>query len=590
VTDTRFTTFPAPAADGLRFHRPARLRRIQDGQSRANWALIAWGAATIWLIFLVAVPVGVIVGSSVYDDGFTLAHYTAFFGSNALLTATLNSLLVALGIVVLSLLVGAPLAFGVARTGMRFKGLVRATIIIALISPEFLLAMGYILLAGPNVGYFNQIIRGIFGLDQQVGPLDIFSLWGLILTALPNGVSFVFLALVPAFGNMDPALEEAARMRGASALQAIRDITLPLMRPALLSGALLAFATSLAMYGPPQMLGINVLTVAIREALVRLNFASASVAAVVLIALSILALVVQRASTHHVERYRTLGGKAFGARQIDLGWGTHALSALGIVYVFLSLVIPYGAMFAASLMKSIGNGFSAGNWTADNYVAVVGNAQILNATALSFALAALSATLVSIMGVVVAYVLLRTKVLGRAYLDYLSILPLAIPGTALAFALIVVYLNWPMNLLGFYGTPAILLIAYLARFIPVGVRNSQSTLVQIAPELEEASRVFGAGELSTVLCIVVPLLLPSIVYSWILVFIMAVPELSASVILRGFGTQTVSTALLGIWSGNGGLAVACALGMLIFAVVGFLFGLATLVARTWGLGRGVELA
>jgi iron(III) transport system permease protein len=333
-----------------------------------------------------------------------------------------------------------------------------------------------------------------------------------------------------------------------------------------------------------------VLTVAIRGALVRLNFASASVAAVVLIALSILALVVQRASTHHVERYRTLGGKAFGARQIDLGWGTHALSALGIVYVFLSLVIPYGAMFAASLMKSIGNGFSAGNWTADNYVAVVGNAQILNATALSFALAALSATLVSIMGVVVAYVLLRTKVLGRAYLDYLSILPLAIPGTALAFALIVVYLNWPMNLLGFYGTPAILLIAYLARFIPVGVRNSQSTLVQIAPELEEASRVFGAGELSTVLCIVVPLLLPSIVYSWILVFIMAVPELSASVILRGFGTQTVSTALLGIWSGNGGLAVACALGMLIFAVVGFLFGLATLVARTWGLGRGVELA
>ena len=565
-------------------------RSATASRLRVNWGWLAWFVSVLWLFFLVALPVGVIVISSVLDDGVTFDHYAGFFTSSALLTATLNSLLVAVGIAGLSLLIGGPLAFGVARTEMRFKGLVRATMIIALISPEFLLAMGYILLAGPNVGYFNVLIRCAFGIEGTSGPLNVFSLGGLILTALPNGVAFVFLALVPAFTNMDPALEEAARIRGASAFRAVRDITLPLMRPAMLSGALLAFATSLAMFGPPQMLGINVLTVAIRDALVRLNFATASVAAMVLIGLSLIALFIQRWAVRHVERYRTLGGKSFGARTIDLGWGTHLLTALGLVYGVVSLVVPYGAMTAASLMKSIGNGFSGDNWTLDNYRIVFTDPGIFKAATLSLTLATTSATLVAVMGVVVAYVILRVKARGRALLDYLAILPLAIPGTALAFALIVVYLNWPMNMLGIYGTPTILLVAYLARFIPLGVRNSQTTLLQIAPELEEASRVFGAGELKTLLRITAPLILPAIVYTWLLVFIMAIPELSASVILRGFGTQTLSTALLGIWSGNGGLAVASAFGMSIFIVVGVLFGLAAWFARRSGLLRGVQLA
>lgn len=554
-----------------------------------DWGYGAGIFSFAWLLLLIAMPVGVIVATSVYDDGFTLDHYAAFASRPSLITAARNSLIVAIGIAVLSVVIGGPLAFGVARTEMRFKRLVRTAMIIALISPEFLLAMGYILLAGPNAGYFNVALRGVFGLSQSSGPLNVFSLTGLILTALPNGVAFVFLTMTPAFSNMDPALEEAARMKGATAFGAVRDITIPLMRPALMSGALLAFATSLAMYGPPQMLGIDVLTVAIRNALVDLDFSLASVSAIVLIGLSVIALLLQRLSIRHGERYRTLGGKAFAARSVDLGWGTHALSVLGLLYTLIALVVPYGGMLTASLMKSIGNGFSADNWTLANYVVIFTDRGILRAAMLSFGLATASATIVVLTGVVVAYVVLRTRLPGRSALDYLSIMPLAIPGTALAFALVVAYLNWPLNLLGFYGTPMILLVAYLARFIPVGVRNSQSSLLQIAPELEEASRVFGANEAKTLWRITVPLMLPSIVYTWILVFIMAVPELSASVILRGFGTQTISTALLGIWSGNGGLAVASAFGISIFVVVGCLFALAAFVLRRSKITRGVQL-
>lgn len=548
----------------------------------ASWGVGAGWVSLLWLALLIAMPVSVILVTSVYDEGFTLQHYSAFAARPALLSATANSFIVAAGIAVLSLLIGGPLAFGVARTDMRFKTLVRTAMIIALISPEFLLAMGYILLAGPNAGYVNVALRGILGSSETAGPLNVFTLWGLVLTALPNGVAFVFLTMTPAFSNMDPALDEAARMKGASALGAVRTVTLPLMRPAMLSGMLLAFATSLAMYGPPQMLGIDTLTVAIRNALVDLDFSLASVAALVLVCLSIVALVVQRVSTRHSERYRTLGGKSFRARTIDLGRGTHLLSALGFVYALVALVVPYGGMLTASLMKSIGNGFTADNWTLANYGVILTDSSIARAAMLSLGLAAASATIVVVTGLVVAYVVLRTRMRGRVVLDYLSVMPLAIPGTALAFALVVAYLNWPLNMSGFYGTPAILLMAYLARFVPVGVRNSQSGLLQIAPELEEASRVFGAGEFKTLLSITVPLVLPSILYTWILVFIMAIPELSASVILRGFGTQTIATSLIGIWSGNGGLAVASAFGISIFAVVGTLFGLAAWILRRSG--------
>lgn len=560
------------------------------GSLPGGWALTAAIVSAAALGLFVAAPVAAIFLSSVYDGGFTLSAYSDFLANRRLLTAAANSLIVAGGIAVLSVVIGAPLAFGVARTRMRFRRLVRVTMILALISPEFLLAMGYILMAGPNAGYANVALRSLLGLQTASGPFDIFTLWGLVLTALPNGVAFVFLALTPALANMDPALEEAARLKGASALEAVRDVTMPLMRPALLAGALLAFATSLAMYGPPEMLGIDVLTVSIREALIGLDFAAASVAAVTLVVLSALALGVQRLLLAHGERYRTLGGKAFAAREADIGpAATHLLTALGLFYVLIALVLPYGTMIAVSLMKSIGNGFAPGNLTFDNFAVVLSDPAIRRAVLLSFSLAAASATIVVVIGVLTSYVILRTRLSGRFLLDYISVMPLAVPGTAIAFALIVIYLNWPANLTGFYGTPAILLVAYLARFIPIGVRNGQTALLQISPEIEEASRIGGAGEAGTLLRITIPLMLPVVVYTWLLVFILAIPELSASIILRGFNTQTISTSLLAVWNGNGGLAVACAYGVCIFAAVSLLFLLAALVGRRSAAMRGLGL-
>jgi iron(III) transport system permease protein len=551
-----------------------------------EWTQVAWALAALWLLYLVAIPIGYMLVDAFTDDGLTLVNFQDFAAEPKLVRAMLNSFLVALGVAVLSVLVGAPLAFGVALTPMRGKVLIRATMVISLISPDFLLAMAYIALAGPNAGYFNRILRELLGLGDISGPLNIFTFWGLIFTALPHGVSFVFLTLVPALRNMDPALDEAARLQGASVWTALRDVTLPIMRPALLSGALLAFAGSLAMYGPPHMLRLNVLTISIRESLIRLDFKAASVASVVLIGMSLVALALYRRSTQQAERFRTVGGKSFAAREIEIGGVAHVLTVLGVVYALIALVVPYGGMLMISFLKSVGEGVNLSNLTLENYNAVVTNPAVREAAKLSILLAAASATLVVAMGFVIAVVLVRSRLHGRAILDYLSILPLAVPGTALAIALIVVYLNWPLNALGFYGSFGILFVAYLARFVTFGVRTSQSTLVQLSPELEEASRVAGAGGFKTMLTITAPIMRQSLIYTWILVFILALPELSASVILKGIHTQTLSTALLDIWNGNGGLAMACAFGMTMFGAVSLGLLAAVLIGRRSALLKG----
>lgn len=540
--------------------------------------------AFLWLAYLVALPVGyMVVDSMTGDDGaLTLANYAEAFADRKLRAAALNSLFVATGVAILSVIVGAPLAFGVVRTRMRAKGLVQATVIVSLVSPDFLLAMAYVALAGPNAGYFNVVLRDLLGLTAP-GPLNIYSLWGLVFTALPHGVAFVYLALVPALRNLDPAFDEAARVQGGSLAGTIRNITLPLVRPALLSGALLAFAGSLAMYGPPQMLRLNVLTVSIREALLRLDFKAASAASMSLVVMSLVALWFYRHSIRQADRFRTMGGKSFSQRPLDIGrpW-VIVLTGFGLLYCLATLIVPYGAMFALSLMRTVGEGFSRGNWTLENYEVVFANPAVLDATRLSLTLAAASATIVVVMGFLVAWLLVRSRIRGRALLDYLSIMPLAIPGTALGIALIVVYLNPPLNALGFYGSFGILFVAYLARFTSFGVRQSQSTLLQLPPELEEASRIAGAGGLKTVLAITAPLMRYGLLYAWLLVFILALPELSASVILKGIETQTLSVVLLDIWNGNGGLATASALGISMFVGVGALLLAASIMGRRAG--------
>jgi iron(III) transport system permease protein len=534
-----------------------------------EFGTIVWMVAVALVVYLVCTPIGFIVYESVTKESgaLSLANYLRVLTRGYVREAVTNTILMVVGIGALSVFVGVPLAFGVSRTNMAGKGLVKNAVIVAVMTPPFLLAMAYIILAGPNAGVANRVIRALFHLTTDVGPFNVFSLWALIVLGVPTGAAIVFLQAFPALENMDPSLEESARMTGASPLKTAFTVTLPLMRPAILSGVLLTFGTTVAMYGVPHMLNINVLTLAIRESVMAPDFKAGAVLSALVTIISLGAVFLYRMSVRSGKRYQTITARGFRPNVMHLGKSRHLFTAFGVTYALFAFVLPYSTLAITSFLKSLGLGLSWENVTLRNYAQLFATPLPRLAFTNSMVLGVGTATVTTFIGVVIGYLLVRFSVRGRQVLDYLAGLPMGIAGTALAAGLIFMYLTPPLVYLGLYATLWLLLIAYVTRQLPVAVRYCQSALMQISGELEEASRLCGATWLQTLCGITIPLVKTGIVYAWILVFIQAFPELSSSILLRNAGTDVVSTAILDLWDGSGGLPVASAFAAIVFVLV-----------------------
>lgn len=530
---------------------------------------ILFAAVCLIIALLVLVPIGYMVFEGVTDESgaFTLQNFIKYFRRGSIREALVNTLMVAVGIGGLGTLLGVTLAFGVSRTNMRFKTLVKSTIIIAIMTPPFLITLAYIILAGPNVGFVNRALRFLLRLDTTYGPVNIYSVWSLVILGLPQGIATIFMMVFPAMENMDPYLEEAARMSGAGARRASLDVTIPLVRPAILSGLILSFGQSLALYGVPRMLNINVLTTKIRESITVMDFKMGAVLSVTVTALSLLAVFFYRRTVRSSKKYSTISAKGFRPSVMKLGRARHLFSALGLVYALFGFVIPYCTLLMASFMRSVGNGFERSNWTLQNYITLLDSDVAITAFKNSLFLGAMTATCVVLLGLIAGYIIVRARVRGRGVLEYLCNMPSGISGTALAMGLIFMYLSKPLNQLHLYGTIWLLLVAYVTRMLPSGVRYCQSALIQINTELEEASRISGASWGRTMRKVTIPLARTGMLYAWILTFVMAFPELSSSVMLRNAGTDVVATAILDLWDGAGGLPQAAAFGTVVFMLV-----------------------
>src|SRR5690606_39048234 len=192
-----------------------------------------------------------------------LQNFVRTFQRPRTIEALINTVVVSVGVSILGALIAVTLACGVRRRNMCGKTRVRSAVIVSIITPPFLISMSYIILAGPNIGYLNILLRTLFNLDTNYGPINIYTLLGLVVLAIPSSVAYVFLQTAPALENMDPSLEESARMAGATPMQVVLKVTLPLVKPAILSGMLLSFIAQVASYGVPHMRHINVLTIAL---------------------------------------------------------------------------------------------------------------------------------------------------------------------------------------------------------------------------------------------------------------------------------------------------------------------------------------
>lgn len=536
---------------------------------------LIWLLASIIMIFLVVVPIGYMAYLALITENgsFTLMNFPAILMKPNIIKSLINTLLFAGGVAAAGVLFGVPLAFGVSRTNMIGKGLVRSSVIIAIITPSFLRTMGYILLAGPNAGYLNVFLRKLLVLDITSGPFNVFTLWGLLIIASPVGIAYVFILTSSALEQMDPSFEEASHMSGASNLQTIFMISLRLSRNAILSGALMAFTVSLAMFGAPYMLGIEVLTVSIRMALLMpVDYSGASVLSILVVGVSILTLVFYRRSFKSGAKYQTVTGKGYRPDVMHLGKSRHLFTILGIIYFLTNFFLPYFALVAVSLFKSVGNSFTRDNFTFRHYIDIFTTSDLSRiAVKNSFFLSVVTATFCVLLGIIIGYMIIRTKVKGKAILDYVSILPLGISGTALAVGLILIYTTPPLRALRLYGTIWIIMIAYIIRLLPLAVRSVESSLMQITTDLEESAWITGASWIQSMKDITLPLIRGGVAYAWVMIFLSAFAELSASIMLRNIGTDTVATAIMDLWDGAGGLQQASAMGTTVFILVMAIF-------------------
>jgi iron(III) transport system permease protein len=515
----------------------------------------------------------------------TLANYVTAYTDPDTYRLLLDSFVFAAGSSLLSLVLSAALAWITVRTNAPLRGVFELTAIVPNIFPPLLIAIAWTLLASPTVGMLNALLAGAFGLSQ--GPLNIYSMPGLIfvegLILTPLG----FLIIAAAMRGMDPSLEESARMAGSSQLRIMRRITFPLMRPAILAAGTLNFVRALESFDTPAIIAlparIEVFTTKIyREALAAYppDYNLAATYGVSLLAIALAFVALYRRFTSRVETFATVTGKGYRPNVIDLGRWRIAASAAAAAILALMVILPVAMLFLTSLLPyyHVPTLESAQLATFKHYVYIFENQRVYRALGNSVLLAVVGATAAMALAALTAYITVKTKVRGRGLLDGLTFLPWAFPSTALAIGLLWGYVRLPVPI---YATLGILLIAYVTRFLPYGLRAVSSTIVQVHKELEEASRACGGGFWTTLRRILLPLMRPGLIAGWILLATIFMREFSLSLFLYTPSSEPVGPLLYFLWL-DGLTGPLGALGMLVSVVSAILVAVASRYARLTG--------
>jgi len=550
------------------------------GAPRLRVEHLVTGAAVAALVVLIVLPLmSLMWGSIAGDAGFSLDYFERAVTGRLYFQALINSLILGGWVGLFSVAIGVPLAWAVARTNLPGKAFVRLTASLAYISPPFLIAIAYVNLFSPNAGLINVVLRDVLGLPSLT--FNIFSMAGLVLVTVPHTFPFVYLLAVSALTSVDASLEESAQILGAGKLRTALSITGPLVAPSILSGALIAFVSAIALFGSQAIVGLPARLFTLPTRIYALfdfppQYGLASALSLILVGITVVALYLQRAYLAR-RSYVTLAGKGIRPQLVDLGSLRWALLGFCIVVFVVAILLPYGALIAVSLSKSWGLAFWQ-NLTLENYRFVLFEYDVTRRAILnSLFLAVLAASLAALLGALVGWIDLRTRMPGRRFLDYVSLVPLGLPGIVMAVALIQFWLKMPVPL---YGTLAILLLAYTARYIPLGVRAANSALRQVDPSLEESARILGASWGYTLREVTLPLIRPGLVAGWILVFVPAIQELSASILLFSSSSITLAVAVYNLYE-NGSIEPVAALALVNVAII----GAAIALAQRLGAGR-----
>ncbi len=459
-----------------------------------------------------------------------------------------------------ALVIGALLAWVNERTDASMGIITEAMPLIPFMLPPIAGAIGWVLLMAPQAGYLNGIIRwflGLLGVPIENGPLDIYSWYGLIMLYTIYAVPYSFMMCTTGLRNMDPALEEQSRVSGSTLLRTLRTVTLPAMLPSLLGATMLILMSGFGLFSIPSVIGrgaeIPILSVRIVDLL---NFTyPAQTGAAIGLSLIVVAFVAVfwwfQSRTLRRGRFATIGGKGQRASRIRLGKARPWVRAAVILYIAVTTVFPLLALLIVSL-----NGYWTLNidWAGLNlnafFQALFEDRATRRALSNSMSYGAIG----SIIGIVaVAFAslwIVRSRTRSARFVDGAIKFPAMLSHLIIAVGFVLAFAGPPFNL---GGTALIMVLAYLALYIPQASVSSDAAVAQVGKELPEASRISGAGEGRTIGRIYLPLMAPALVLGWSMLFVRMIGDLTASAILAGTRNNVVGFRILEIYQ-NGSYA------------------------------------
>jgi iron(III) transport system permease protein len=554
--------------------------------------------AHLWVVLLLAIlgflviyPIlmlllGALTDTNPVIEGFSvarlsIANFITVLGNPNVGEALFNTLIACGGGTAIAVVIGLAFSWIVVRTNTPFRGFIAAASILPLFAPPLVAGVAWSILGSPKTGLINTMFKWAH-LDWRV---DFYSLWGLVVVFGIYYAPYVYMFTSSALRNMDPSLEEAAEVSGASAFATLFSVTFPLIMPAIISGMLLSFVVMLGIYGIPAVLGaptnINVLTTYIFKLTnwsPPLYNTAAAVAIILMVVTGLLVFAQHKVLTGR--SYTTVAGKAYRPRNLDLGSWRWVTFGLSIVYLLVVVVLPLLALIVAAFRKFMfirdaASLFDMRQYSLIHFHSIFDNPLTLNSIYNAVEVGIITAVAGGALAFAIGYTIHRTHVAGRRSIDLLSTLPVAIPGLVIGVAYLWAWIGIPG---GLYGTIWILALAFIARFMPDTVKALSTSFLQIHRELEEAAWVCGRGLFATIRTIVLPLASPGVIAAMTLLFVLAIRELGSSLFLYTSNTMVMSVLLLDYYEG-GNLGKTAAFSLVQTVLLGVLIGGANWLSR-----------
>ena len=572
----------------IHYAETSAFHALRSGFGRRVLRASLFGLAILVLFWIVVLPILMVVmvsfrtGTPLDLGPFTLANYALTYSYPLTYTTLTNSLIYAGVSVLVVMCVAVLFAWLVERTDMPFRRVAWALILLPIGMPSFLLTMSWILLLNPRVGVINTMLRsmlGFFGLSLQTGPINIYSLGGMIFVNSITGLTTVFLLIVGAFRLINQDIEDAAHACGANKRITLFKVTLPVLMPALTVATLYKFAGDLNDMDIPLLLGLQSQVYVLPTLIFFSAFYSTPIEWGLATALSspfiIIALVLSYAYFHFIikqaerQKYVTITGKGSQTRIIQLGKWRYPAFGLFFLYFLLSTGIPLVILLWASLLPSYRppSVEFLGLLTFSKYWEILTWPNIGSVVTNTLVLGAGTAVITMIVAFFISWIVVRSHVVGRFFLDAAIFVPHVLPGSVVALGLVFTYLHPALRWLPIYGSLWIMVAGLLVSYLPFSTRLMNGALTQIHKELEEAGVVSGARRLTVLFKITLPLILPPFVMGFIWVASHAFRSLTVPLMLSTPETETVSVLLFYLWERNADFSGAAALGMLLIITV-----------------------